>query len=179
MKKFNKLGLLCVIIMLITVLAITASFSWFTRPYGEKNAHSLFLEGVTAVVKSQDCTVVTYASSMQNGVLVTEDTSVDTANTFTIPASGVQYFTTTVTNNSASDTNISLMNLSLNNAENTTINLLSPIKTTLQYQNNMTFANHLKVEANKTLNVEWYIYNSGSSDITVSFRDLPQISYNK
>lgn len=181
MKKLNKLGMLSVVIMLISVLAITASFSWFTRPNGTKEADSLSLSGVTAVVKSQDCNVKTFASKMENGLLNPSDTEVSIqTDSFSIPAGGVQYFTTVVTNNSGSKTNISLTNLTLNGASSSTnINILSPIKTTMKYQSGMTFAEHLTVDANNTLTVEWYVHNAGGSAITVSFGKLPEVSYYK
>lgn len=178
MRKFNRLSFLCLMIMLLSVLIITISFSWFTRPNGSANAHSLALRDVTAVIKSEDSTAITYKSTLIDGLLeVDESLAVTTANTFTVNAGEVQYFTTKVTNNDTANTNLSLNNLSLSGATGANINMLSPVKTTSIYADNMVLAEHITVNAGETVNVEWYIYNPTTSDMTVNFTSLPQIDY--
>ena len=169
MKKLNKLGLICVVVMLISVLAITASFSWLTRPNGEVNANSMKLSNASAVVKSENCSVTTYACTLDNGKIIQGD-EVTTTGSYSISAGGSQYFRSQVTNNDSVSNNLS-------GADSTQIINLSPLKTTSAYSNGMYISKHLTVDANSTLNVEWYIYNSGSSDITVTFANLPEISY--
>lgn len=176
MKKLNKLGLICVVVMLISVLAITASFSWLTRPNGEVKANSMKLSSASAVVKSEKCSVITYACTLDNGKIIQGD-EVTTTGSYSISAGGSQYFRSQVTNNDSVPNNISLANLNLSGAVSTQIINLSPLKTTSAYSNGMYITKHLTVDANSTLNVEWYIYNSGSSDITVTFANLPEISY--
>lgn len=177
MRKFNRHNLFCVMIMLLSVLIITISFSWFTRPNGSANAHSLQLNGVTATIKSESSTATTYKSSFSNGLLVTDTTAVNTTDSIVIPAGGSQYFTTTVTNTSSANTNLSLNGLTLTGATGAQINMLYPVKNTSIYSNNMIVAEHLTVKADETVNVDWYIYNPTTADITVKFTSLPQIDY--
>ncbi len=178
MRKFNRHSFLCLMIMLLSVLIITMSFSWFTRPNGSANAHSLALNDVTAVIKSENSTATTYKSSLQDGLLIVDETlAVTTANTFTIKAGETQYFTTRVTNGTTSNTNLSLNNLSLSGATGSMINMLSPVKTTSTYASGMIVAEHITVKAGETVNVEWYIYNPTAKDMTVKFTSLPQIDY--
>ena len=63
MRKYNRHSFLCLMIMLLFVLIITISFSWFTRTNGSANAHLLELSNVTAVIKSEESTAVTYKST--------------------------------------------------------------------------------------------------------------------
>ena len=178
MRKFNRQSFLCLMIMLLSVLIITISFSWFTRPNGSVNAHSLALRDVTAVIKSEYSTAVTYKSTLNDGLLmVDESSSVTSDDTFTLKSGEVQYFTTKVTNNNATKTNISLNKLTLNGATGAKINMLSPVKNTAGYTSNMVLVEHIVVEAGETVNVEWYIYNPTSSDMTIKFTTMPEIDY--
>lgn len=177
MRKFNKNNLFCVMIMLLSVLIITMSFSWFTRPNGSANAHSLQLNGVTATIKSESSTATTYKSSFSNGLLVADTTAVKTTDSIVIPAGGSQYFTTTVNNTSSANTNLSLNGLTLTGATDAQINMLYPVKNTSNYSNNMLIVEHLTVESGESLNVDWYIYNPTSSDMNIAFTSLPQIDF--
>lgn len=177
MNKMNRLGLICVIVLLIAVIAVTTSFSWLTRPSGVTNVKNLQLSGVSAVIKSQDCTVDTYSCDIEIGDLVNDQT-VLTGSSFTIPAGERQYFKSVVTNSGNSKTSISLTNLKLSGMDGSvTINNLNPLKTTSGYSENMNIAEHLSVDAKGTLNIEWYIYNGSKSEKSISFTSLPAISY--
>ena len=178
MRKFNKNNLFCVMIMLLSVLIITMSFSWFTRPNEEIYANSLGLKGVMAVIRSEESSVNTYKSALIDGLLkVDESLAVTTANTFTVNAGEVQYFTTKVTNNDTANTNLSLNNLSLSGATGAKINMLLPVKNTANYSSGMVIAEHITVNAGETVNVEWYIYNPTTSAMTIKFNSMPQIDY--
>ena len=178
MRKFNRHSLLCLMIMLLSVLIITISFSWFTRTNGSANAHSLELSNVTAVIKSEESTAVTYKSTLIDGLLKVDETAaVTSANTFTVNAGEVQYFTTKVTNNDTTNTNLSLNNLSLSGATGAKINMLLPVKNTANYSSGMVIAEHITVNAGETVNVEWYIYNPTTSAMTIKFNSMPQIDY--
>ena len=77
--------------------------------------------------------------------------------------------------------NILLGGLQLSNGSNLTVNCLSPLKTSVPYDSNGTsITQHLMIDGNGTLNVDWYIYNGGSgalNNITIS--TLPSVqSYN-
>lgn len=175
MKKFNKFAIICLIVILASVIALTASFSWLDRPDGTIEGGSMRLTA-SAVVKSENCSVTTYACTLDNGKIIQGD-EVTTTGSYSISAGGSQYFRSQVTNNDSVPNNISLANLNLSGAGSTQIINLSPLKTTSAYSSGMYISKHLTVDANNTLNVEWYIYNSGSSDITVTFANLPEISY--
>ena len=55
--------------------------------------------------------------------------------------------------------------------------MLSPIKTTSIYAENMVLAEHLTVDAGATLNVELYIYNPTDETMTFNFESLPKVDY--
>ena len=177
MRKFNRNNLFYVMIMLLSVLIITMSFSWFTRPNGSANAHSLQLNGVTATIKSESSTATTYKSSFSNGLLVADTTAVKTTDSIVIPAGGSQYFTTTLTNTSSANTNLSLNGLTLTGATGAKVNMLYPVKNTATYVSNMIIVEHLTVAAGESINVDWYIYNPTTSNMTVKFTSLPQIDF--
>lgn len=173
MKKLNKITVILLALMLTCVIAITASFSWLTRPNGTTdNANAIGLTG-TAVVKTIHCTSTTYTCSMVNGAL--EEIVVATSGAVTIPANSTQYFKTVITNNAESKNNISLTNLQLSGGTGATVNCLSPLKTSVAYSEGVSVADHLTIDASGTLTVEWYICNKGSAEITVT--NVPEIFY--
>lgn len=178
MRKFNRHSFLCLMIMLLSVLIITISFSWFTRTNGSANAHSLELSNVTAVIKSEEgVSAFTYKSVLDKGMLNIGEIVV-AASDIVIAPGEVQYFTTVVINSSSAKNNISLNDLTITgNVTGANINMLSPIKTTSIYAENMVLAEHLTVDAGATLNVEWYIYNPTDETMTFNFESLPKVDY--
>lgn len=175
MKRNSKTTFFLLGIFLLLIIAVTISFSWFTRPNGTGNFRSIQLEA-TAVIKSENCTLETFSANMESGTLV-NDRALTTADTFTIAAGKVQYFKSVVTNLSSSDMNVSITDLLLSGANGAYINNLSPLKTTEVYSDHISVAEHITVEASASKTIEWYIYNQNNTDITVQFRSLPQVSY--
>lgn len=175
MKRNHKTLFVLLCAFFLFVIAVTVSFSWFTRPNGTGNFRSMQLEA-TAIIKSENCTIETFSAEMKNGKLVSPQT-LTTADSFIIPAGKVQYFKSVVTNPSDSDMSVSITDLQLSGAEGTYINNLSPLKTTEAYADHIAVAEHITVEAGASKTIEWYIYNQNTADITVQFRTLPQISY--
>lgn len=177
MKKYNKITVILLVMILTCVIAITASFSWLDRPNGTvENVNKLTLTDASAVIKSKNCTVETYQCDLVGGVL--NDGTVVANGEVTIASGKTQYFKTVITNSSASKNNVSLVNLELEGATSaTTVNILSPLKTSETYlvEGMMSLVNHLTVAESGTVTVEWYVCNKDSSTITVS--NLPEISY--
>lgn len=184
MRKFNRHSFLCLMIMLLSVLIITISFSWFTRPIEGVHAHSLTLNNTgtdskfTVTIKSEDgVSAFTYKSVLKNGMLNIGEI-VTSASDIIIAPGEVQYFTTAIINSSNTNNNISLNNITLNgNISGAKVNMLSPMKTTSTYTDDMILAEHLTIKANQTLNVEWYIYNPTEETMSFKIESLPKIDY--
>ena len=174
MKKFNKITVILLALMLTCVIAITASFSWLTRPNGTTDpANAIGLTGTAVVKTANNCDIQTSICNMVNGEL-DEGTPV-LIDSVTIPANSTQYFKTVITNKADSRNNVSLTNLQLS-AATATVNSLSPLKTSVAYKSGgVSVAEHLTIEAKGSLTVEWYICNNGSELITVT--NLPEITY--
>ena len=184
MRKFNRHSFLCLMIMLLSVLIITISFSWITRPKDSVSAHSLSLNNtgaddkLTVTIKSEEgVSAFTYKSVLDKGMLNIGEIVV-AASDIVIAPGEVQYFTTVVINSSSAKNNISLNDLTITgNVTGANISMLSPIKTTSIYAENMVLAAHLTVDAGATLNVEWYIYNPTDETMTFNFKSLPKVDY--
>lgn len=178
MKKLNKIAIICLAIILISAVAMTASFSWLNRPGSASyDGGSMEATGVSAVVKSQDCTALTYSAQLSNGKYLPQSTALKNTDSFTLAAGANQYFRTVITNSGAAKNNVSLTGLKITGTTSLTINNLTPLNTTAAYSDNMTLASHVTVGANGTLNVDWYIHNTSTTDVTFTVSGLPALSY--
>lgn len=180
MKKLNKLGVIAICVIILSALTTTATFSWLARP-GDAPVEggSMHLEA-SAVVKSNTPTATTYLATLENGVLK-EGAKVDTSTSITIDAGKTQYFRTVVDNKGGAKNNIILGGLKLSSGSGVTVNCLSPLKTSVSYDSNGTsITQHLTIDGNGTLNVDWYIYNGGSGALNnITMTTLPSVqSYN-
>lgn len=181
MKKLNKLGIIAICVIILSALTTTATFSWLARPGANEKAGNSMHLSASAVVKSDKPTATTYLATLENGVLKPEANPVTTSTQFTVDAGKTQYFRTVVDNKGGAKNNIILGGLKLSSGSGVTINCLSPLKTSVSYDSNGTsITQHLMIDGNGTLNVDWYIYNGGSgalNNITIS--TLPSVqSYN-
>lgn len=181
MKKLNKLGIIAICVIILSALTTTATFSWLARPGATPVEGNSMQLSASAVVKSDKVSATTYLATLENGVLKVGEAVVKDSTKFTIDKGKTQYFRTVVTNSSANKNNIILGGMKLSNGSNLTVNCLSPLKTSASYDSNGTsITQHLMIDGNGTLNVDWYIYNGGSgalNNITIS--TLPSVqSYN-
>ena len=174
MRKLNKLGVIAICVIILSALTTTATFSWLARPGANKNAgNSMSLLSASAVVKSNTPTATTYLATLENGVLK-EGVKVDTSTSITIDAGKTQYFRTVVDNTGGAKNNIILGGLQLSNGSDLTVNCLSPLKTTASYSSGMAITQHLTIDENGTLNVDWYIYNGGTAALNgIKMSTLP------
>lgn len=173
MKSSTKMKVCTLLSFVLLIFLISASFSWFDRPYGTVNANSFWLSATAVAKLNSKCSVYeTDSCSFVDGKL-TED---DTRNTV-IKAGEVGYFRTKIENKGAVKNNISLSGLLLNGTNvSATVSCLSPLKTTSVYSDQLIVAKHITISANSTLYVDWYVKNTGSSSITV-FQFPTHISY--
>lgn len=181
MKKLNKLGVIAICVIILSALTTTATFSWLARPGATPVEGASMHLSASAVVKSNTTTATTYLATLENGVLKPEVDPITTSTQFTIDAGKTQYFRTVVTNSSANKNNIMLGGMKLSSYSGVTVNCLSPLKTSVSYDNNGTaITQHLTIDGNGTLNVDWYIYNGDTSALNnITMTTLPSVqSYN-
>lgn len=180
MKKLNKATVLLLASVLLLALTLTATFSWFPRAASSTNIYSGMNYSGSAVIKSNNLTPETYKCNMTDGVLDdASKTLVSAGDSVTVPAGGVAYFRTNVkVSGTATSNNFSLVNLQLTGATtNISVCCLSPLKSTVKYTSGgVAVAEHIAVSS-ATATVDWYLYNSGSSDAAVSITTLPSASY--
>ena len=186
MKKLNKATLLIISSLLVLALTLVATFSWFPRVSGYDTTEYGYLNlNTTAQIKYSGLTVTTSKTTMVDGEL-SQEGQVSLVDGATVPvlAKDTVYFRTVLTNKQAGTINVSLTGLKLTNANNNiSISLLSPMKTSHsytaeQYAAGITLAEHIEVVQSTATVVEWYLYNSGDTDVEVTITQLPQISYN-
>lgn len=179
MKKLNKLGIIAICVIILSALTTTATFSWLARPGDAPVEGGSMHVSASAVVKSNTPTATTYLATLENGVLK-KGAKVKTSTQFTIDAGKTQYFRTVVDNTGGALNNILLGGLQLSNGSNLTVNCLSPLKTTAEYAYGMAITQHLTINKNGTLDVDWYIYNkSTTAAATFTISTLPSVqSYN-
>lgn len=168
--------ILFIIAALVLIIALMASFSWFTRPAAKTDTYTGAQFTGTAVIKGESCTATTYKAQLDSGNL-NNLTALSTNNTITIAAGDTQYFRTTVTNSQTSATVISLTGLTLNGASGLKVYNMAPLKEYYNYADSMTFSKNIAVPASGNVNVDWYIYNDSGADKTLTVGALPQISY--
>lgn len=173
MKKLNKLGIIAICVIILSALTTTATFSWLARPGATTVEGGKMHLSASAVVKSNTPTATTYLATLENGVLK-EGVKVDTSTSITIDAGKTQYFRTVVDNTGGAKNNIILGGLQLSNGSDLTVNCLSPLKTTASYSSGMAITQHLTIDENGTLNVDWYIYNGGTAALNgIKMSTLP------
>ncbi|MCQ4021519.1 MULTISPECIES: hypothetical protein [unclassified Ruminococcus] len=176
MKKINKLGLIAICVIVLSVLATGTSFSWLARPGSTpKQGDALGFTG-SAVIKSSGCTATTYLAELNNGIIEPEKTAVTTSTSITVDAGKCKYFRTVVQNGSAKN-NIMLGGLQLSNGTNLNVICLSPLKTQAAYSSGVAITQHLTIDAGGKMNIDWYLYNSGSSAKTITMSALPKVLY--
>lgn len=180
MKKLNKLGIIAICVIILSALTTTATFSWLARPSATTVEGKSMHLSASAVVKSDKPTATTYLATLENGVLKPEANPVTTTTQFTVDAGKTQYFRTVVDNTGGALNNILLGGLQLSNGSDLTVNCLSPLKTTAEYADGMAITQHLTINKNGTLDVDWYIYNkSNTAAATFTISTLPSVqSYN-
>ena len=183
MKKLNKATVLIIASMLVLALTLAATFSWFLRVPAADTTYGKLTLNTTAVIKAEKGTVKTYKTTMIDGVLddsakqaVTLDTDI------TIPKNGFVYFISLITDTETANNSYSLSGLKLTGTTtNISVCNLSPYKTSEKYSDStdgMVIAEHITgSSSNNGARVEWYLYNSGSSDVTLKFAQLPTISF--
>ena len=176
MKKLNKLGVIAICVIILSALTTTATFSWLARPGDNEKAGNSMNLSASAVVKSDGLSVTTKLAKLENGIL-TEGETVNASDSITIDAKSAKYFRTVVINTSLPKNNILLGGLTLSDGTGLTVNCMSPLKTTASYSSGMAITQHLTVNANGTLYVDWYIYNSSTSSKTVTMSSLPEVLY--
>ena len=183
MKKLNKATVLIIASMLVLALTLAATFSWFLRVPAADTTYGKLTLNTTAVIKAEKGTVKTYKTTMIDGVLddsAKQEVTLDTD--ITIPKSGFVYFISLITDTETANNSYSLSGLKLTGTTtNISVCSLSPYKTSEKYSNStdgMVIAEHITgSSSNNGARVEWYLYNSGSSDVTLKFEQLPQISF--
>lgn len=183
MKKLNKATVLIIASMLVLALTLAATFSWFLRVPAADTTYGKLTLNTTAVIKAEKGTVETFKATMIDGVLddsakqaVTLDTDI------TIPKNGFVYFISLITDTETANNSYSLSGLKLTGTTtNISVCNLSPYKTSEKYSDStdgMVIAEHITgSSSNNGARVEWYLYNSGSSDVTLKFAQLPTISF--
>ena len=183
MKKLNKATVLIIASMLVLALTLAATFSWFLRVPAADTTYGKLTLNTTAVIKAEKGTVETFKATMIDGVLddsakqaVTLDTDI------TIPKNGFVYFISLITDTETANNSYSLSGLKLTGTTtNISVCNLSPYKTSEKYYDStdgMVIAEHITgSSSNNGARVEWYLYNSGSSDVTLKFAQLPTISF--
>ncbi|MGN0453422.1 MAG: hypothetical protein ACI4GZ_06475 [Ruminococcus sp.] len=180
MKKLSKISIPCIAMLLLFVVMISGSFSWLNRPGSADSTQYKYLAfSGTASIKADDLSASTYLCSLESGVLQKNtETAVAQNQEITIAAGKAQYLKTTVVNTTSTNQSITLTGLTLTGATSD-INIcnLYPLKTFSTYSSGMCITEHLTVPAENSLDVEWYIYNNGSSELTVTFTALPAVSY--
>lgn len=178
MKKLNKINLLLIGVILLSLAMITSSFAWLSRPNDTAQEGKDLNLNTSAVIKSSGCTAATYSATMNDGSLSKSDTAVTATYSFTVPAEGTAYFVTEISNSVNAKNNISLTGLALSgDTANVSVHVLSPTKNYAAYSANMSIIEHAVVEAGGTLTVEWYVYNSSGSDLSLSLTSLPSVSH--
>lgn len=181
MKKINKATVILLSSMLLLVLTLAATFSWFPRAAEADSTYGKMTLNNTAVIKSGSLTAKTYSCEMIDGVL--DDVNkqeLSEGSALTVPTNGVIYLKTIITGQNSGTNSITLTGLTLGGTTtNISVCNLSPLKTIEKYSDGMVLAEHIDViAANNSTTVEWYLYNSGSSDASITISKLPQISYN-
>lgn len=178
MKKLNKINLLLIGVIFLSLAMITSSFAWISRPSDTAQEGKNLNLNTSAVIKSNSCTATTYQATMTDGSLAKGEAISSAAASFTAPAGEAVYFVTEISNSSGSRNNISLAGLALSGATNDiSVHVLSPANNYSSYSDNMSIIEHAVVESNGTLAVEWYVYNSSATNLSLSFTSLPTVSY--
>lgn len=183
MKKLNKATVLIIASMLVLALTLAATFSWFLRVPAADTTYDKLKLNTTAVIKAEKGTVETFKTTMIDGLLddyakekVTLDTEIN------VPKNGFVYFISLISDTETVNNSYSLSGLKLfGTTTNISVCNLSPYKISEKYSNStdgMVIAEHITgSSSNNGARVEWYLYNSGSSDVTLKFEQLPQISF--
>lgn len=182
MKKLNKATVLIIASMLVLALTLAATFSWFPRVPAANTTYGKLTLNTTAVIKAEKGTVETFKTTMIDGVLddIKQKVTLDTV--ITIPKNGFVYFISLITDTETANNSYSLSGLKLTGTTtNISVCNLYPYKTSEKYSDStdgMVIAEHItRSSSNKGARVEWYLYNSGSSDVTLKFAQLPTISF--
>lgn len=183
MNKLNKATVLIIASMLVLALTLAATFSWFLRVPAADTTYGKLTLNTTAVIKAEKGTVETFKTTMIDGLLddyakekVTLSTEIN------VPKNGFVYFISLISDTETVNNSYSLSGLKLSGTTtNISVCNLSPYKTSEKYSNStdgMVIAEHITgSSSNNGARVEWYLYNSGSSDVTLKFEQLPQISF--
>lgn len=196
MKKLNKATVLIIASMLVLALTLAATFSWFPRVPAADTTYGKLTLNTTAVIKAEKGTVKTYKTTMIDGVLddsakqevTLDEVTLDNkkVNEITIPKNGFVYFISLISDTETANNSYSLSGLKLTGTTtNISVCNLSPYKTSEKYSDStdgMVIAEHITGSssnngASNGARVEWYLYNSGSSDVTLKFAQLPTISF--
>lgn len=187
MKKLNKATVLIIASMLVLALTLAATFSWFLRVPAADTTYGKLTLNTTAVIKAEKGTVKTYKTTMIDGVLddsAKQEVTLDNekVNEITIPKNGFVYFISLISDTETANNSYSLSGLKLTGTTtNISVCNLSPYKTSEKYSDStdgMVIAEHITgSSSNNGARVEWYLYNSGSSDVTLKFAQLPTISF--
>ncbi|MGN0441485.1 MAG: hypothetical protein ACI4FO_02140 [Acutalibacteraceae bacterium] len=179
MKKLNKATVILIASMLVLALTLVATFSWFPRAasYDENTVYYKLNLNQTARIKYNGMSVNTSVADMVDGKLTTTGDKVQTGTNYKVPAHGTLYFRTAISGAKEGTTNVSLTGLTLTGAENLLVCLLSPMKSSSSYADDMVLAEHIAVTQASGCEVEWYLYNSTEKEVTVQFTQLPSISY--
>lgn len=182
MKKLNKATVLIIASMLVLALTLAATFSWFLRVPAADTTYGKLTLNTTAVIKAEKGTVETFQTTMIDGVLddIKQKVTLDTV--ITIPKNGFVYFISLITDTETANNSYSLSGLKLTGTTtNISVCNLYPYKTSEKYSDStdgMVIAEHITgSSSNNGARVEWYLYNSGSSDVTLKFAQLPTISF--
>ena len=182
MKKLNKATVLIIASMLVLALTLAATFSWFLRVPAADTTYGKLTLNTTAVIKAEKGTVETFKTTMIDGVLddIKQKVTLDTV--ITIPKNGFVYFISLITDTETANNSYSLSGLKLTGTTtNISVCNLYPYKTSEKYSDStdgMVIAEHITgSSSNNGARVEWYLYNSGSSDVTLKFAQLPTISF--
>lgn len=182
MKKLNKATVLIIASMLVLALTLAATFSWFLRVPAANTTYGKLTLNTTAVIKAEKGTVETFKTTMIDGVLddIKQKVTLDTV--ITIPKNGFVYFISLITDTETANNSYSLSGLKLTGTTtNISVCNLYPYKTSEKYSDStdgMVIAEHITgSSSNNGARVEWYLYNSGSSDVTLKFAQLPTISF--
>lgn len=188
MKKLNKATVLIIASMLVLALTLVATFSWFPRVFGydtTKNYKNIDVKPATVFIKASQPQVKTYQCNFVDGKLdEAHQAEVTTSTTpIEIKQGKCVYFRSVVTYSSQVTSNVSLTGLALSDASSNLpsylkVCALSPLKTIKSYSDNMTLVEHLSADNSLTSVVEWYLYNSGTTVMNVTFTSLPQASVN-
>ena len=182
MKKLNKATVLIIASMLVLALTLAATFSWFPRVPAADTTYGKLTLNTPAVIKAEKGTVETFKTTMIDGVLddIKQKVTLDTV--ITIPKNGFVYFISLITDTETANNSYSLSGLKLTGTTtNISVCNLYPYKTSEKYSDStdgMVIAEHITgSSSNNGARVEWYLYNSGSSDVTLKFAQLPTISF--